>query len=153
MRLFDHLNSSPMSIEELITSTKLYPAAVRAWCSAAQAYRLITAKNGKLQMKEQLRRILVNKMSPDYLGGQFSYLALRSLGYGAFEELFRSGKTRKTMSTVNAVQQATDWDHYAFLAAARRHKNCTSCCPRDVGCLMSAAGQAACLPRSIKNIP
>lgn len=139
MRLFDHLDSSPMSIEELITSTKLYPAAVRAWCSAAQAYRLITAKNGKLQMKEQMRRILVNKMSPDYLGGQFSYLALRSLGYGAFEELFRSGKTRKTMSTVNAVQQATDWDHYAFLAAARRHKKLhqllsKGCRLLDVGC-------------------
>jgi len=139
MRLFDHLNSSPMSIEELITSTKLYPAAVRAWCSAAEAYRLITAKNGKLQMKEQMRRILVNKMSPDYLGGQFSYLALRSLGYGAFEELFRSGKTRKTMSTVNAVQQATDWDHYAFLAAARRHKKLhqllsKGCRLLDVGC-------------------
>ena len=140
MRLFDHLAASPMSIEELITSTKLYPAAVRAWCSAAQAYRLIVAKNGKLQMKKQMRCILVNKMSPDYLGGQFSYLALRSLDYGAFEELFRSGKTRKkTMSSVNAVQHATEWDHYAFLAAARRHKKLhqllsKGCRLLDVGC-------------------
>ncbi|HEX6252721.1 MAG TPA: class I SAM-dependent methyltransferase [Nitrososphaera sp.] len=139
MRLFDHLDASPMSIEELITRTKLYPVAVRAWCSAAQAYRLIIAKNGKLQMKEQMRRILVSKTSPDYLGGQFSYLALRSLEYGAFEELFRSGKTKKTMSTLIAVQQATDWDHYAFLAAARRHKKLhqllsTGCRLLDVGC-------------------
>lgn len=104
MRLFDHLDASPMFIEELITSTRLYPTAVRAWCSAAQAYRLIIAKNGKLQMKKQVRRILVDKTSPDYLGGQLSYLALRSQGYGAFEELFRDGKTRKTMSTLNAVQ-------------------------------------------------
>jgi 2-polyprenyl-3-methyl-5-hydroxy-6-metoxy-1,4-benzoquinol methylase len=139
MRLFDYLEASPMSLEELITSTNLYPAAVRAWCSAAQAYRLIVAKNGKLQMNKQMRRILVNKTSPDYLGGQFSYLALRSLEYGAFEELFRSGKTRKTMSTLNAVQQATDWDHYAFLAAARCHKKLRQllskgCRLLDVGC-------------------
>ncbi len=140
MRLFEYLDASPMTIEELISSTRLYPAAVRAWCSAAQTYRLIMAKNGKLQMKKQMKRILVDKTSPDYLGGQFSYLALRSLEYGAFDELFRSGKTTKTMSsTLNAVQQATDWDHYAFLAAARRHKKLhqllsAGCRLLDVGC-------------------
>ena len=32
-------------------------------------------------------------------------------------------------------------------------KNCTSCCPQDVNCLMLAVGQAACLLRSMKNIP
>ena len=139
MRLFDHLDVKPMSIEELISSTKLYPAAVKAWCSAAQAYRLVVAKNGKLQMKKQVKRILVDKTSSDYLGGQFSYLALRSLDYSAFEELFRAGRTKKTISTLNAVQQATDWDHYAFLAAARRHKKLhqllsTGCTLLDVGC-------------------
>jgi ubiquinone/menaquinone biosynthesis C-methylase UbiE len=139
MGLFDRLEASPMSIEELISSTKLYPAALRAWCSAAQAYRLIVANNGKMQMRKQIRRILVDKTSSDYLGGQFSYLALRSLEYAAFEELFRSGKTRKTLSTLNAVQQATDWDHYAFLAAARRHKKLhrllsRGCRLLDVGC-------------------
>ena len=139
MRLFDHLDTNPISIEELITNTKLYPAAVRAWCSAAQAYQLIVAKNGKLQMKKQVKRILVDKTSSEYLGGQFSYLALRSLEYGTFEELFRSGKTRKPVSTVNAVQHATDWDHYAFLAAARHHKKLhqllsTGCKLLDVGC-------------------
>jgi ubiquinone/menaquinone biosynthesis C-methylase UbiE len=128
-----------MSTEELISSTKLNPAAVRAWCSAAQAYRLIVSKNGKLQMRKHMTRILIDRTSSDYLGGQFSYLALRSLEYGVFEELFRSGKTRKRMSSLNAVQQATDWDHYAFLAAARRHKKLhqllsTGCRLLDVGC-------------------
>ena len=139
MRLFDHLDNKPMSIEELITSSKLYPAAVRAWCSAAEAYRLVVAKNGKFQMDKKLRDILINKASPDYLGGQFSYLALRSLEYGAFEELFRSGKIRKTTSSLNAVQEATEWDHYAFLAAVRRYKKLhqmlsTGCKVLDVGC-------------------
>jgi ubiquinone/menaquinone biosynthesis C-methylase UbiE len=139
MKLFDQLAARPMSIEELIVSTKLYPAAVRAWCYAAQAYRLTMAKNGKLQLKKQMMRMLIDKTSPDYLGGQFSYLALRSLEYGAFEELFKSGKTRKTMSTLNAVEQATEWDHHAFLAAARGHKKLhrllsKGCRLLDVGC-------------------
>jgi ubiquinone/menaquinone biosynthesis C-methylase UbiE len=139
MSLFNHINSSPMSTEELVRSTKLNPAAVKAWCSAAQAYRLIVSKNGKLQMSKHMSRILIDRTSSDYLGGQFSYLALRSIEYGAFEELFTSGRTRKRMSTLNAVQQATDWDHYAFLAAAQRHKKLdqllsTGCRLLDVGC-------------------
>jgi ubiquinone/menaquinone biosynthesis C-methylase UbiE len=139
MKLLDHLAAGPTTIEELIVSTKLYPAAVRAWCSAAQAYRLIIAKNGKLQLKKQMSRMLIDKTSPDYLGGQFSYLALRSLEYGGFEELFKSGKTRKMTSTLNAVEQATDWDHSAFLAATRVHKKLhrmmsKGCRLLDVGC-------------------
>lgn len=139
MKLFDQLAAHPLSIEELITNTKLYPPAVRAWCSAAQAYRLIIARNGKLQLKKQMRRLLHDRASSEYLGGQFSYLALRSLEYRAFEELFKSGKTRKTNSTLSAVEQATDWDHYAFLAAAQHHEKLhlllsKGCRLLDVGC-------------------
>ena len=139
MKLFNHIAAGPVSIEELILNTKLHPTAVRAWCSAALSYRLITAKNDKLQLKKEMKRILVDKTSPDYLGGQFSYLAIRSLEYEAFEELFKSGKTRKKMSTLNAIEQATDWDHYAFLAALRRHRKLhqmlsKGCRLLDVGC-------------------
>lgn len=138
-KLFDHLAARPLSMEELIISTKLYPPAVRAWCSAALAYRLIISRNGKLQLKKQMRRMLIDKTSPTYLGGQFSYLALRSLEYGAFEKLFKSGKTTKTMSSLRAVEQATDWDHYAFLAEVRRHKKLRrllskGCRLLDIGC-------------------
>ena len=139
MKLFNHIATGPVSIEELIMNTKLHPTAVRAWCSAALSYRLITAKNDKLQLKKQMKRILVDKTSPDYLGGQFSYLALRSLEYGAFDEVFKSGKTRKKISTLNAIEQATDWDHHAFLAAVRRHRKLhqmlsKGCRLLDVGC-------------------
>ena len=139
MKLFNHIAAGPVSIEELILNTKLHPTAVRAWCSAALSYRLITAKNDKLQLKKEMKRILVDKTSPDYLGGQFSYLAIRSLEYEAFEELFKSGKTRKKMSTLSAIEQATDWDHYAFLAALRRHRKLhqmlsKGCRLLDVGC-------------------
>ncbi len=139
MKLFHQLADRPMTMEELIDTTKLYPDAVRAWCCAAQAYQFIVSKEGKLQLKEQLKRILVDKDSPDYLGGQFSYLALMSLGYGGFEELFKSGKTKKNLSSVNAIEQATEWDHSAFLASAKCQKKLHSilskgCRVLDVGC-------------------
>jgi SAM-dependent methyltransferase len=86
-----------------------------------------------------MRHVLHDRASSEYLGGQFSYLALRSLEYRAFEELFKSGKTRKTNSTLSAVEQATDWDHYAFLAAAQHHEKLhpllsKGCRLLDVGC-------------------
>jgi ubiquinone/menaquinone biosynthesis C-methylase UbiE len=139
MKLLYQLADRPMTIEELIATTKLYPTAVRAWCSAALAYQFIVAKDGKLQLKEQVRRILIDKENPQYLGGQFSYLALRSLHYGELDEVFKVGKTRKKLLSVNAIEQATDWDHYMFLAAARRQKGlhsilCKGCRVLDVGC-------------------
>lgn len=139
MRLFDHIASRPLSIEELIRTTEFYPAAVRAWCIAAQSYRFVTTKHGKLHLKNQMKHMLIDKSSIDYMGGQFSYLALRSLEYADFEKLFKFGKTTKMSNSLNAVQQATDWDHYAFLAMARDDKKLNGllskgCWLLDVGC-------------------
>lgn len=139
LKLFHQLSDRPMTIEELIIATKLYPAAVRAWCTAAQAYQFLAIKDGKLQIEEEMRHILIDKDRPDYLGGQFSYLALRSLTYGHFEEFFKTGKRKNTSLTVQAVEQATEWDHYAILATARRQKKLHSimskgCRLLDVGC-------------------
>ena len=64
--------------------------------------------------------MLVNKRGLHYLCTQFSYLSLRSLEHSEFEHLFRSGKTPKMTSTsLNAIEQAATWDHYAFLAVQR----------------------------------
>jgi SAM-dependent methyltransferase len=140
MELFDRLSACPMTIDELIFTTGLYSQAIRAWCSAAFSYGLITKKKGKLQLKKQMKAMLVDKTSPHYLCGQFSYLALRSIKYGAFEDLFKSGKTRKiTPSALTAIEQATEWDHYLFLAAVRRHRKLHQVLSKgsrllDVGC-------------------
>jgi ubiquinone/menaquinone biosynthesis C-methylase UbiE len=83
--------------------------------------------------------MLLDKKHSQYLGGQFSYLALRSLEYGGLGDLFRYGKTREMSSTIGAIEQATDWDHYAFLAEIRRDKRLhgmlsNGCRVLDVGC-------------------
>jgi ubiquinone/menaquinone biosynthesis C-methylase UbiE len=154
MKLLERLSAHPMTIDELIFTTRLYSPAVRAWCSAAYSYGLITKKKGKLRLKKQMKAMLVDKTSPHYLCGQFSYLALRSLEYGAFEELFNSGKTRKmTSSALTAIEQATEWDHYVFLATVRRHRKLHEVLSKggrllDVGC-----GTGSLLTKMLKKYP
>ncbi len=139
LKLFHRLAERPMTAEEVSITTGLNPAAIRVWCSAAQAYQFLTLKDGKLGLNKQMKRILVERESSVYLGGQFSYLALRSLGYGQFREFFKSGKSRNMPLTVQAVEQATDWDHYALLTKTRRRKVfhetlSKGCRVLDVGC-------------------
>ncbi|MCI0560841.1 MAG: class I SAM-dependent methyltransferase, partial [Nitrososphaera sp.] len=76
---------------------------------------------------------------PHYLGGQFSYLAMRSLEYGGFDELFKRGETRAMLSSFDAIEEATHWDHYALLASVRHKKRLHSalskgCSVIDIGC-------------------
>ena len=155
MKLFDRLSAGPTTIDELIFTTGLYSPAVRAWCSAALSYGIIFKKKGLLQLKKHMKAMLIDKISPEYLGGQFSYLALRSLDYGAFEQLFKSGKSREmtSASALSAIEQATDWDHYAFLAAVRRNRKLhqllsEGCRVLDVGC-----GTGSLLGKMLKEYP
>ena len=137
--LLQRLARGPISLNGLANATKMHPPAVRAWSSAAVAYGLVHKAAGKMYIKPEMKAILLDKRNPDYLGGQFSYLALRSLEYGSFEDLFRFGKTRQMSSTISAIEQATDWDHYAFLAAVRDTRRLhrllsKGCSLLDVGC-------------------
>lgn len=85
-----------------------------------------------------MKEILLDKKSSLYLGGQFSYLALRSLEYGALEDLVKTGRTLDMASSFDAIVEATDWDHNAFLSAiksGRLHKMLLKGCQvLDVGC-------------------
>lgn len=137
--LLETLARGPVPVSRLISASKMHPPAVRAWCSAAVSYGFVGERKGRLYLKSGMEAMLLDRKNPDYLGGQFSYLALRSLEYAAFEGLFRSGRTREMSSTLGAIEQATDWDHYAFLAAVRRDKKLHSllsrgCSLLDVGC-------------------
>jgi ubiquinone/menaquinone biosynthesis C-methylase UbiE len=91
-------------------------------CSAATAYGFVSRKSGKLCLAKNMKAMLLDTKNPDYLGGQFSYLALRSQEYSAFDDLFTRGQIRDMASNFEAIQQATDWDHYAFLDAIKNTK-------------------------------
>ncbi|HXV45501.1 MAG TPA: class I SAM-dependent methyltransferase [Nitrososphaera sp.] len=137
--LLERLAGTPMSVSKLVSASRMYPHVVRVWCSAAVSYGLVSEKKGRLYLNPGMKVLLLDRKNPDYLGGQFSYLALRSLEYRGFEDLFKSGKTREMSSTLGAIEQATDWDHYAFLAAVRRDNKLhqllsKGCSLLDVGC-------------------
>jgi ubiquinone/menaquinone biosynthesis C-methylase UbiE len=131
--------ANPISPRQLASALAMHLPAVHAWCSAAVSYGLVGKKNGRLYLKPRIKALLLDKKNPHYLGGQFSYLALRSLEYGHLADLFRSGRTREMSSTLRAIEQATDWDHYALLASIRRNKKLhmlltNGCKMLDVGC-------------------
>lgn len=140
MGFFDNLACRPMSVKELVDSRMLHAPAVEAWCSAAVAYRLIVkSAGGKLKLASGMEGLLIDKLDKDYLGGQFSYLALRSVEYGAFEQLFRSGKTKSISTSFDAIEEATHWDHYSLLRAIRNDKRLRKllsdgCKFADIGC-------------------
>jgi ubiquinone/menaquinone biosynthesis C-methylase UbiE len=64
-----------------------------------------------------MRVLLTDESHEDYMGGQFSYLALRSLDYDGFDGLFRRGVPPPGVPPhmVQAVTEATRWDHTAFV--------------------------------------
>jgi ubiquinone/menaquinone biosynthesis C-methylase UbiE len=139
MGMLARLADSPATASGLAATAGLYSPAVQAWCSAAIAYGFICKKNdGKLHLARNMKEMLLDAKNPDYLGGQFSYLALRSLEYASFDDLFKSGRTQDMASAFEAIQQATDWDHYAFLAATKKSKLHSlllkGCRLLDVGC-------------------
>ena len=138
--LFGEIARLPQSPAGLAKKTGMDGGAVAAWCSAAEALGFLQQKGGKLRMSKKMQEVLLDGKSPDYLGGQFSYIAMRSLEYGGLEDLFRSGAKRDMAATFDAIEQATDWDHNAFLSAIRKDARklhamlSKGCRVLDVGC-------------------
>ncbi len=139
MGLFERISKGSLSPDQLASVAGLDRSAVRAWCSAAKSFGFVKQRKGKLTMTDSMKEILLDPSSPQYLGGQFSYLAGRSLEYGGMDDLFKSGRTRDMSSSFDAIEQATDWDHYAFLSAAKNNRHLhrllsEGCQFLDVGC-------------------
>lgn len=139
--LFEAISRRPISPKELAVQSGFNFEAVDVWCSAAVALGFLNAKGGKMFLTAMMKEILLDKKSSNFLGGLMSYAALRSLEYGSLENLIKTGGTREMTSTFDAIVEATDWDHHAFLAAIRRGKIrrlhtmlSRGCRVLDVGC-------------------
>ncbi|HEV8595539.1 MAG TPA: class I SAM-dependent methyltransferase [Thermoplasmata archaeon] len=95
-------------------------ATVRMWCEAAYALGWLDRRTGRYFLRPRLHRVLASPSDAEYFGGQFSYLALRSLDYDGYDALFRMGKPPQgtPKHLVPAALEATRWDHTAFLELA-----------------------------------
>jgi SAM-dependent methyltransferase len=109
---------------------------VRLWREAAEALGLVA----RGRPAPGVRRLLLEGDHPCYVGGHLLYGALRSLDYDAFGEFFRSGRTLDALSRprrVEAVEEATRWDHVMFLRrlpAPVRSRLARGCDVLELGC-------------------
>ena len=101
-----------------------------------------------------MRAMLVDRTNPQYLGGQFSYLALRSLEYGALSRLFKAGKTSNLTSlTLSAIEQVpTGTIMHSFLQSDGT-RNCIRYYRKDVGSLILATPRADLLSKMLEEYP
>lgn len=136
--LFEAIAKNPITADALAEQRGLDRNAVSTWCSAAESLGFLKRRGKKVFVPPRMKEMLLDKKSPLYLGGQFSYLALRSLDYGALEDLIKTGKKREMASSFDAIVEATDWDHHAFMSAAKRGRLrkilSKRCKVLDVGC-------------------
>lgn len=118
-RLLHALDSvrRPLTAREIARKSKSDPRAVALWCDAAAALGIVEKHGSRFSMPRALVPLLLDADSPAYFGGHFSYLALRSLDFEAFDELFRDGavSARRQRHLMEAFSEATRFDHTAFL--------------------------------------
>lgn len=142
-RLFELVDSyHQISPSMLAEKTGMYLPAVEGWCSSAVCLGYLAEKKGMVMLPPESREVVLDEQSPYFVAGQFAYSALRSLEYGGFDELFMSGKSRPPISpeSIKAIEEATAWDHRAFLEAIRAGDKkihallSKGCRVLDVGC-------------------
>ena len=88
----------------------------KLWADAALALGVVKSRGGKLVPVAP--DLLADRHHPDYLAGHLMYGALRSLDYDAFGPFFRGGRTLNHLTRprrLEAVEEATAWDHVMFL--------------------------------------
>jgi SAM-dependent methyltransferase len=94
----------------------LFDRPVKVWADAALALGVVKRRRGKLAPASP--ELLTDQFHPDYLAGHLMYGALRSLDYDAFGPFFRKGRTLNHLARprrLEAVEEATAWDHVMFL--------------------------------------
>jgi SAM-dependent methyltransferase len=105
-----------MSATRLAKRCSLHEPTVATWCRAAHSHRILRRTKEGYFLPRNLRSLIAFEDHADYIAGQFSYLALRSLDYDAFDDLFRKGVSGpRAPHIVEASAEATRWDHTAFL--------------------------------------
>lgn len=111
---------------------------LRLWIDAALALGIVKKRRGRIVPVAP--ELLTDRNNPDYLAGHLMYGALRSLDYDAFGPFFRRGTPLNPLARprrVEAVEEATAWDHVMFLKrlpADVRRRMARGCDVFEFGC-------------------
>jgi SAM-dependent methyltransferase len=118
--------------------SRLARGPLQLWTDAALALGVVKRRGSKLVPVSP--ELWIDRTHPDYLAGHLMYGALRSLDYDAFGPFFRSGRELDHLARprrLEAVEEATAWDHVMFLRklpADVRRKLERGCDVFELGC-------------------
>jgi SAM-dependent methyltransferase len=84
--------SSGMTPDELADRTASRREPVAAWARAAHAFELVSIRDGRIVLDEDVAGVLLDEQRPEYLGGQFVATVVASLDYEGLPDFFRTGR-------------------------------------------------------------
>lgn len=131
----------------------LYEPAIESWLSAALAFGYLTKTGSRFSLDKKMAEILLDPASDEFLGGQFSYLALQSLQYSKMDQLFLRGKASPHVQSFEAIDAATEWDHEAFLRAIENDGKLSSLLGRGCNLLDVGCGTGRLLEKLVEKYP
>src|SRR3989475_6931287 len=107
----------PAGARAIARACELHEPAVRVWCESARSLGIIDREGDGYRMPPISGALFADADDVRFLGGQFSYLALRSLDFEAFDAFFRRGEAGASgvRHLREAAEEATRWDHTSFL--------------------------------------
>lgn len=77
---------------ELAEATDTHGEAIEIWAWAADAHDLAALEDGRLTLDAETARVLLDDLTPEFLGGQFNHAAVASMDWAAMPEFFRTGR-------------------------------------------------------------
>lgn len=109
-------SSAHLSARELAERLSLSEDAVEPWCDAACSLGVIERdRRSEYTLPDGLVPLLVDDTDSRFGGGLPSYLALRSLDFGLFDQFFRDGAVPlEQPHLTEASREGTRYDHIAF---------------------------------------
>lgn len=112
--LFEALRGAPSTPASLAKRQGLAAEPVATWCKGAHALGLLERRGRAYALAARHREALADPAAFAYLGHHFDYLARKSAGFGALDELLREGRARQAPPLDETYAVATSWDHVAY---------------------------------------
>ena len=145
----------PMPVSELSKSLGLSEYALALWCNAAYSVGLLEKGEVGYCLPPRFIPLLADENDIRFIGGLPSYLALRSLDFGSFDQLFIKGNVTSDQAHLNeAFQAGTLWDHTAFIRLVlAKETGLAQLLRRDAKVLDVGTGTGGWIARLAKRYP
>ena len=147
------LRDAPLSPADLAAELGLDARAVELWCRGAWALGLLSRdRRGGYRLRHEHAETLGEPASLEYLGHHFEYLAQKSLGFGALDDLLAGRPRRVDLARTYAL--ATRYDHLAFFEGVlARDAPLRRALERGIDVLDLGAGEGGWTREALRRFP